>query len=375
MLTKDHIAKEFQVEAGMITRMPMLILIMGLLATGTIIYALSVIQPRNVLLEIFVALCMMTGVGIFARYRWQRGEILLETLRHATQLLHTSQPQSVLVTSWDIYKDSWYLGIQQLGDQPDAPMQTVKVRLPSSRIQLENPIPAEIFRDAETSVVRLQDGRAIILASEPDQLERLSEYPLPQPPRPIPLLVQVQILTGHGMGFMFLCNSFFFFWPLCAKQNITGSVPNASYPFLIVGGITLILASIIFIIGYLVLRQLKNAPLGWARVDEVIPPNVKNTDGLPKKQTIHLHIRDQQQQEFAQSFITRQWLAYWPRHTEIPVLFDPTGHKKPLQVNVIKSYCRIDERGHITYRPFMVTMMALYFVWAGWIIVEIFLGH
>jgi hypothetical protein len=369
MTALDDIDPKFHYDAGVVACMPMFILIMGLLVTGTIVTAIVVINPGQWLLSIIVAFALMTVVILVTRYRWHRGAITLEVLRHASRLLRIATSQSIQVTSWYLYKNSWCLGIQPLDDLPEAPVYAMRVQLPYSRIILEQPTPAVIFHDAKISVVRLQDGRTILLATEPNELERLAEHPLPLPPRQIPLLVQMQMLTCHGMGLMFLCNALFFIGlPFGRAADIAANGFS-----LALGGICFILAILSIVPGYRALRRLRYAPLGWARVAQIDPPRMQMGLLAPYKHTIHLRIRDQQHQEYTQQFIVRQWMIFWPQHTDIPVLFDPTGREKPMQLHEITWYCRFNADGRIVYHPVMVAMTVLYFGWAAAILVSIVL--
>ncbi|HEY3378294.1 MAG TPA: hypothetical protein VGL77_12450 [Armatimonadota bacterium] len=369
MLATDDIVQEFRTDAGMVARMPVLLFLMGLLATGAILAVILVDNPARWLPAIIVALLMMTVVSLYARHRWRRGVETLEALRRASRLLHTARPQPVQVTSWYLYTNCWYLGIQPFDALPAAPVRAQRVRVPYSRIKIDHPIPAELFHDAATSVVRLQDGRTMLLATAPDELERLPEHPLPLPPRRIPRLVQLQLLTGHGMCVLFLCKALFFIGFVSCQRLSPGQTTTSMDISLAVGGALLIFVMLYFVSGYQAFRRLKYSPLGWARVEAVDPPHVPMGFFAPGKQTIHLRIRDQQHREYAQQFLARQWLTYWPRDTEIPVFFDPTGREIPKQLNAMKSYFRITEQGSIGYRPMMLAMTLLFFLMAALIMV------
>ena len=372
----EEIVPEFRRDAGIVARLPVLILVMGLLTTCAITIIIFTVQPDGWLFATVVALAMLTAILLYARYRWQRGAIALDALRHASQLLQTANPQPVQVTSWRLYEHCWYLGIQPGGAMPDTHVQALRVWFPFSILRINCPTPAEIFSDGEVTVVRLQDGKTILLATAPDEFERLSEHPLPLPPRRIPLLVQVQVLTAHGVGIFLLCPAILMVFGLFDKPGvpIAKSAPPVG-PSLAFSGICLIIIAIIFCIGYPALRRLKFAPLGWAHVEEIAPPEIKMGLILPGRQAIHLRIQDQLHQECSQQFITRQWMIHWPRHTEIPVLFDPTGHERPRQINEYRSYCRIDERGNSVLRPSMAVITVLYIVWAAFIAGQVFFGR
>jgi len=375
MSTLEGIAPEFRTEAGMITRMPALILIMGTLLAGTVVYAGVVNQSGRPLFAFALAIILMAFIVFYARHKWRTGRRLLETLRNASQLMHTANPQTVQVTSWYLYNHNWYLAILPLDAQPDAPVQAFKVWLPYTRVKIDDPTPAEIFRSAESTVVRLQDGKVVLLTTEPDELRQLADHPLPMPPRHIPLWVQLQMLTYHGAGIAFLCFASFFIAALFnPKLPVAQSIPSIIFA-LIISGIFLVWGTASLAYGYRAWRRLKYAPLGSARVDEVDPSKVKFGLFAPSKQSIHLRIRDQQGQEYEQTIVMRQWRTYWPRYAEIPVLFDPSGHEKPLQFHAIIGFCRINEQGQIIYHPLWAAMTVFYFIWAGMAIFAIFSGH
>ncbi len=347
----DGIDSGFQKDARVFFFIPVLILVASILIFGPVDAFLVYIMIEHgagplsfyigfVFINIFFAAAML-----FARYKWILWLKLRKALISATSLLNTVTPEPIQVMSWMLYNEkNWYIGIQSVDAQPESQKQISRVEIPFRRVPIEIPMPAEIYRHENVSVIRLQDNKLILLATELNAIEKLSECPLSPAPRRIPLFIQFQIISSCGFGiFAILLTMSFLLKDLTKIYPVThsGSVLISGFFTLLFFLFTVIAT----ITGYITLKNLKNATLGWAIA-------IKTISAIKKKglfQSVHLQIRDQQGNKFTQEVKTIN-ISLWPTFMEIPVLFDPTGKKEPQPVNNILFFCRINEKGDITFK-------------------------
>ncbi len=361
----DDIDPGFRDEAGIFFRLPAVILIMSILIIATVDAVLIYIKnnPQIIAIIIFSIAGLMTAIFAARKY-WIKWLKFRKELIEATLLLNTITSESIQVKSFNRYSTHiWYVEIKSMNNQEDIPNQFLRIKLPFIKhITIDNPVSAEIFRNEHTTVIRLQDNQLILIASEKNTMERLTDCPLPSIPRRIPLLIQFQIFTCYGFGLFFALGCF------CLCFSIFSKITQGQeLGTIIMSGICFLFSLISIKFGYHTLNNLRYASLGWAISTEVIPPAQNFGLLLPEKQSIHLHIRDQQGNEYNQIITTRE-PSIWPTFVEVPVLFDPTGNKKIqhiseiLGVSEILGFCRINKKGDIVYHPGAVVLTILYMI-------------
>ncbi len=356
----DGIDPGFSEEAGLIYRIPIWILILSILFIGIINFALF--YTKNESAVFVITICSFIGLLtaiLFARFRWIKWLEFRNKLINATLLLNTVKPEPRQIKVWRYeYAQELYVGIMPDDGLNESPMQVVRVEVPFIKlINIDTPIPAELFISENMRVIRYDENKLILLATEKNAIEMLADYPLMPVPRKIPWFIQFQILTCCGIGLLMMLFTYDFSFGSSSHLIIE----NGLGLVVMMSSISGLSAFFLIRYGYKTLRNIKYAPIGWAIATEVIPPVQRWTFIVPEKQTVHLQIRDQQGDEYTQIIITRQ-LMPWPTFIEIPVFIDPSRYKHPQQASDVLTFCNIDKKGNIKFRPYAVVDTILFIV-------------